>query len=69
MSKSSSTLVALLIALMAVGVPSITVANNSNESGNESARLATFDNAQGETSFALSISPQIDEQNRLPATL
>ena len=47
MSKSSSTKVALLIALMAMSVPSFAVTNSLNEFGNETARLATFDNAQG----------------------
>ena len=69
MSKSSSTKVALLIALMAMSVPSFAVTNSLNEFGNETARLATFDNAQGETSFALSISPQVDSRKQLASDI
>ncbi len=69
MSKSSSTKVALLIALMAMSVPTFAVTNSLNEFGNETARLATFDNAQGETSFALSISPQVDERKQLASDI
>ncbi|MCH2183835.1 MAG: VWA domain-containing protein, partial [Mariniblastus sp.] len=69
MSKSSSTRVALFIALMAVSVPSFAATNSLNEFGNETARLATFDNAQGETSFALSLSPQLDARKQLPSDI
>lgn len=69
MSKSSSTKVALLIALVAMSAPSFAVTNSLNEFGNETARLATFDNAQGETSFALSISPQVDSRKQLASDI
>ena len=69
MSKSSSTKVALFIALVAISVPSFAATNSLNEFGNETARLATFDNAQGETSFALSLSPQLDARKQLPSDI
>ena len=52
--------ISLSVALL-VGFMSVASGNTLTEFGTESARLATFDNATGETAFALSLSPDINE--------
>ena len=49
----------LSVAMLA-GIISIASGSTLDEFGTESGRLATFDNATGETAFAMSLSPELD---------
>ena len=73
MSKTSPTKVVLMTALLTTCLQSYLSAETSltslNEFGSEAARLATYENAAGETSFALSLSPQIDQHKQLASDI
>ena len=55
----------LAVAILAVACNSALAGNSIFEFGTGTSRLATFDNAAGETAFALSLSPQIEDQKQL----
>ena len=70
MSMFSPCRLVLSVAVLTLSLSCGASANTSIfEFGTETARLATFDNAAGETSFALSISPQIDDQKEVPSDI
>jgi hypothetical protein len=59
-----------LAALVTVSLPLAVGAGTSlDDFGTETARLATYENAAGETSFALSLSPQVDEHRELASDI
>ncbi|MEM9412019.1 MAG: hypothetical protein AAGA30_12945, partial [Planctomycetota bacterium] len=61
--------VALLVATWSLSASANTSIVEFGATGSDSARLATYQNATGETSFALSISPQIDNVEQLASDI
>ena len=69
MSISRPFRIHLTAAILAIVCSTASAGNSIFEFGTESSRLATFDNATGETAFALSLSPQIDAQQQLASDI
>ena len=59
----------LFTAALVLTFASMANATSLNDFGTESARLATFQNATGETAFALSLSPQVADQSEVPGDI
>ena len=71
MSKLTPTKVAVLAAIVCISLQATTYATNFSsifEFGSGTSRLATYKNAAGETSFALSLTPQFEEQKPVSYT-
>ena len=73
MSKLALTKVAVLAAIVCISLQAITYATTNPSSlfefGSGESRLATYKNAAGETSFALSLTPQFKEQKQLASDI